>query len=143
MKKKITITNAYTWYNKGDAGILLGTVNTLKQIYGSKNIEIDILSFTPSEDKKRYCKDPVIKNVYSNVLNPRPYKHTKIGKLIAIVKLIVRTIYLSLMMKINLNKLVLKEEAFKSLSDSDLIVVCGGFLGGKKLDSLMHVFKCM
>ncbi|MGT2801208.1 polysaccharide pyruvyl transferase family protein [Streptococcus henryi] len=142
MKKKITITNAYTWYNKGDAGILLGTVNTLKQIYGSKNIEIDILSFTPSEDKKRYCKDPVIKNVYSNVLNPRPYKHTKIGKLIAIVKLIVRTIYLSLMMKINLNKLVLKEEAFKSLSDSDLIVVCGGgFLGGKKLDSLMHVFQ--
>lgn len=140
--KKITITNAYTWYNKGDAGILLGTVNTLKQIYGSENIEIDILSFTPGEDKKRYCKDPVIKNVYSNVLNPRPYKHTKIGKLIAIVKLIVRTIYLSLMMKFNIDKLVLKEQAFKSLSDSDIIVVCGGgFLGGKKLDSLMHVFQ--
>lgn len=42
MKKKITITNAYTWYNKGDAGILLGTVNTLKQIYGSENIEINV-----------------------------------------------------------------------------------------------------
>ncbi|BCP62264.1 hypothetical protein SUT380_14520 [Streptococcus parasuis] len=56
MKKKITITNAYTWYNKGDAGILLGTVNTLKQIYGSENIEINVLSFTPDEDKNVIVK---------------------------------------------------------------------------------------
>ena len=31
-KKVITITNAYTWYNKGDAGILLATIDTLKEI---------------------------------------------------------------------------------------------------------------
>lgn len=142
MKKKITITNAYTWYNKGDAGILLGTVNTLKQIYGSENIEVNVLSFTPDEDKKRYCEDPVIKDVYSNVLNPRPYKHTKIGKLVAIFKLIFRAIYLTLMMNINIQSLIEKEESFRSLANSDIIVVCGGgFLGGKKLDSLMHVFQ--
>ena len=45
--KKITITNAYTWYNKGDAGILLGTVNTLKKIYKDEQIQINVLSFTP------------------------------------------------------------------------------------------------
>lgn len=142
MKKKITITNAYTWYNKGDAGILLGTVNTLKQIYGSENIEINVLSFTPDADKKRYCEDPVITDVYSNVLNPRPYKHTKIGKLVAIIKLILRAIYLTLMMNINIRHLIKHEKSFASLANSDIIVVCGGgFLGGKKLDSLMHVFQ--
>ena len=140
--KKITITNAYTWYNKGDAGILLGTVNALKKIYGEDNIEIDILSFTPNEDKKRYCVDKTIKNVYSNVLNPHPYKHTKIGKIIAIFKLIIRYLYLSISMKFNFKGLIKKNESFKSLSSSDIIIVCGGgFLGGKKLDSLMHVFQ--
>ena len=54
--KKITITNAYTWYNKGDAGILLGIVETLKKIYNN-DVEIDVLSFTPDDDKIRYCKD--------------------------------------------------------------------------------------
>ena len=61
--KKITITNGYTWYNKGDAGILLGTVNAIKDIYGN-DVEINILSFTPEEDKKRYCRDKNIKNVF-------------------------------------------------------------------------------
>lgn len=140
--KKITITNAYTWYNKGDAGILLGTVNTLKKIYGEENIEIDVLSFTPEEDKKRYCEDKCIKNVYSNVLNPHPYKHTKLGKIVAIIKLIIRVVYLMLMIKFALKKLVKKEESFKTLASSDMLVVCGGgFLGGRKIDSLMHVFQ--
>ena len=74
---KITITNAYTYENKGDAAILLGTIDVLKKIYGN-NIEINILSFTKNLDKEKYsfCKN--IKNVESNILNPRPYKHTKL-----------------------------------------------------------------
>lgn len=142
MKKIITITNAYTWYNKGDAGILLGTVNTLKKIYGEKNLDIRILSFTPKEDKKRYCKDETITNVYSNVLNPHPYKHTKIGKVVAIIKLVIMYIYLYAFANLNLNYLINKYDNFKTLSESDFIVVCGGgFLGGKKLESLMHLFQ--
>lgn len=140
--KKITITNAYTWYNKGDAGILLGTVNALKKIYGEDNIEVNVLSFTPNEDKKRYCVDKTIKNVYSNVLNPHPYNHTRIGKIIAIFKLVIRCLYLSASMKFHLKGLIKKNKSFESLSSSDIIIVCGGgFLGGKKLDSLMHVFQ--
>lgn len=140
--KRITITNAYTWYNKGDAGILLGTVNALKKTYGENNIEINILSFTPEEDKKRYCKDKTIKNVYSNVLNPHPYKHTKTGKIIAIIKLIIRFLYLLIIMKFNFKTLIKKEKEFELLSSSDIIIVCGGgFLGGKKIDSFMHLFQ--
>lgn len=140
--KKITITNAYTWYNKGDAGILLGIVTALKQIYGINQIEFNILSFTPDEDRKRYCKDSSIKNVYSNVLNPHPYKHNKIGKIIAIIILIFKAIYYCIFSNLNVNFLKKKHKNIEVLADSDIIVVCGGgFLGGKKLDSFMHVFQ--
>ena len=139
--KKITITNAYTWYNKGDAGILLGIVEILKKIYG-KEIEINILSFTPEEDKKRYCKDECIKNVYSSTLNPFPYEHTRFGKLFAIMKLFFRMSNLYIRSKVSLNSLIEKEESYKILNESDIIIVCGGgFLGGKKYDSLMHLFQ--
>ena len=142
MKKKITITNAYTWYNKGDAGILLGTVNLLKQIFGEDSLDIRVLSFTPEEDQKRYCQDKVITAVYSNVLNPHPYKHTKIGKLIAIFKLSVKFIYLFIFSNLNLKYLVNKYNNYKTLYESDFVIVCGGgFLGGKKLDSMMHLFQ--
>ena len=140
--KKITITNAYTWYNKGDAGILLGIVSALKKEYGENNIEINVLSFTPEEDKKRYCKDKCIKNVYSNTLNPYPYKYTKIGKLFAIIKLFFRMCKLYLKGKISLNNLIKNEESYNILNESDIIIVCGGgFLGGKKYNSLMHLFQ--
>lgn len=138
---KITITNAYTWYNKGDAGILLGIVETLKKIYKNE-VSINVLSFTPEEDKIRYCKDKTIKNVYSNVLNPHPYKHTKLGKIKAIIKLIYSMLYQLIMINISKKKLIKKYNSYKSLNDSDYIVVCGGgFLGGRKFDSLMHLFQ--
>ncbi|MDD6224243.1 MAG: polysaccharide pyruvyl transferase family protein [bacterium] len=139
--KKVTITNAYTWYNKGDAGILLGIVETLKKIY-KKEIEVTVLSFTPEEDKKRYCQDNVIQNVYSNVLNPHPYQHTKIGKIFAIIKLFFQMIYQFMLIHINPQRLVKKYENYHALSECDYIIVCGGgFLGGKKFDSFMHLFQ--
>ncbi len=139
--KKITITNAYTWYNKGDAGILLGIVEALKKIY-SGNVEFTILSFTPEEDKKRYCKDSTIKNVYSNILNPHPYKHTKIGKLVAIVKILLKLLKIQIMMILAFDKISDKNETLKALKESDIIIVCGGgFLGGKKFDSLEHLYQ--
>ena len=138
---KIVITNAYTWFNKGDAGILLATIDCLKKICGP-NVEFDILSFTPEEDKKRYCTDKCIKNVYSNVLNPHPYKHTKIGKFVAIIKLFFSMFYQLLMTKINIKYLIKKCDNYRVLDGADLIVVCGGgFLGGKKFDSIMHLFQ--
>jgi len=137
---KIVITNAYTWYNKGDAGILLATVDVLKKIY--TNPEISILSFTPEEDSKRYCKDKAITEVQSNILNPHPYKHTKIGKCFAIMKLALKLIKTQFNIKFCFKRFISKNRNMTLLNDSDLIVVCGGgFLGGKKLDSLMHVYQ--
>lgn len=139
--KNIVITNAYTWDNKGDAGILLGIIESLKKVYDD-DVEFNVLSFTPDKDKTKYCVDKSIKNVYSNILNPRPYKHTKIGKLYAIIKLFFKMIYLQFMLKFCKEKLIKKNETFRIMNNSDIIVVCGGgFLGGKKFDSLMHLFQ--
>lgn len=139
--KKIAITNAYTWYNKGDAGILLGIIETLKKVYNN-DVEFTILSFTPNEDKKRYCKDGAIKNVYSNILNPHPYKHTKFGKIMAMMKIFFKMLKTQFMLKFNFKRAVKKDETLKALNDSDIIIVCGGgFLGGKKFDSLEHLYQ--
>lgn len=138
--KKIVITNAYTWDNKGDSGILLATVELLKKIYG--DLEINIFSFTPEKDKSKYCKDNTIKNVYSNVLNPYPFKHNFLGKTFAVIKMFIKMIYLVVMSHISLKTLINNYEELKILNESDLIIVCGGgFLGGKKYDSFMHVFQ--
>lgn len=138
---KITITNAYTWYNKGDSGILLATIDCLKNIYGN-NLEINVLSFSPEEDKKRYCKDPVIKEVYSNILNPHPYKPGKIGKTIAVIKLFFKMLYIQFNMLCFKKKFLQKNKILNILNNSDMIIVCGGgFLGGKKFDSLMHLYQ--
>ncbi|ERK32148.1 polysaccharide pyruvyl transferase family protein [Clostridium intestinale] len=139
--KKITITNGYTWYNKGDAGILLGTVNAVKEIFG-EDIEINILSFTPNEDKIRYCKDVKIKNVFSNVLNPYPFKKTFLGKRVAIIKLVFKMLTHYLKFNFLGEKFINSQENIKILKDSDLIIVCGGgFLGGKKFNSFIHLYQ--
>ena len=140
MVKKITITNAYTWHNKGDAGILLATIDTLKKIY--KDVEFTILSFTPEIDRKHYCEDKSIKNVYSNILNPHPYKKGKLGKIIAVIKLFLKMIGTQFGLTFFKKKTIEKHESLKAIQDSDIVIVCGGgFLGGKKFDSLMHVYQ--
>lgn len=139
--KKITITNAYTWYNKGDAGILLGIIEFFKELYNN-NVEFTILSFTPEEDAERYCKDKTIKSVYSNILNPHPYKHTKFGKIFAIFKLFITFLFTQIKFNFFFKNLVKTNKTIKAMNESDFIVVCGGgFLGGKKLDSLMHLYQ--
>lgn len=139
--KKITITNAYTWYNKGDAGILLGIVESLKKLYNN-DVEIDVLSFTPEEDEKKYDEERCIKRFYSNVLNPYPYKHTKLGRILAIIKLFFNMIYQLLMINISKKQLIKKNKSYKSINDCDYIVVCGGgFLGGNKFNSFIHLFQ--
>lgn len=139
-KKKITITNAYTWYNKGDAGILLAIIDTLKKLYNS--VEFNVLSFTPDVDRIHYCDDSSVKEVYSNVLNPHPYKKGKVGKTIAIIKLFFKMIMIQFGLTFFRKKTVNKHDNLKALQDSDIIIVCGGgFLGGKKFDSLMHLYQ--
>lgn len=133
---KISIISAYTWYNKGDAAILMGTITELNEFYGSENIEINILTFTPELDEKKYKSHfKNVNKVKSNIFNPYPVKKTKFHKGIAIFKMAMEYGFFKIK-KSRLNKL----ESYKTCLDSDLIVICGGgFLGGNKYNSLIHL----
>lgn len=138
--KKIVITNAYTWNNKGDAAILLSTIDVLNKIFDKP--EVDVLSFTPDLDRKKYSFQKTIKNVESNILNPHPYRHTKIGKIVAILKLITKAIYVRFRMSFFRKSYIDKNKTLKLIDRCDIILVCGGgFLGGKKFDSFMHLYQ--
>ncbi|MGI8351378.1 polysaccharide pyruvyl transferase family protein [Niallia circulans] len=140
--KKITVMNAYTWFNKGDAGILLGTLNEINRVFSKENIEINILSFTPEVDNSHYGKVENVKRVYSNILNPYPFNKTKKGKFIAITKLAYNAILNTILFFIFRGLAFKKMKQLSILKESDIIIVCGGgFLGGKKFNSLMHLYQ--
>lgn len=142
---KITIIDAYTWYNKGDAGILIGTINQINEYFkikGQKDLKIDIFSFTPDVDRTHYTKIPNVNNIYSNIINPYPFKKTKIGKIKAITKLAFSSITQNINFSISKNYAISRYKQLSILKDSDLIIVCGGgFLGGKKFNSLIHLHQ--
>lgn len=138
---KITVMNAYTWFNKGDAGILMGTLQEINDVVKEAH-EINILSFTPDTDATHYKKIKNVKGVYSNLLNPYPFKKNMIGKSMAIIKLglqcVFQLVFFFLFRPIALRMM----KSLKVLNQSDIIIVCGGgFLGGKKFNSLIHLHQ--
>lgn len=136
---KITIISAYTWFNKGDAGILMGTITELTEYFGEKNVEFNVLSFTPEVDRAKYKKffSNVIE-VQSNIFNPYPVKKDKINKAKAIIRMGLEYFYFKFF-TIFSSKLK-KNISIKLCEESDLIIVCGGgFLGGNKYNSLIHL----
>lgn len=135
---KIAITNYFTWYNKGDAGIIQGTIEVLKNIFGD-DIEINILSYMPNEDSKRFLKDKNVKGVYSNMVNPynqdtHIYEMSKLALVTNIIKNLIR-------ININKTKFLNNNKSMQVLDESDLIVVVGGgYLGGENLGSnIVHL----
>lgn len=140
---KITIISAYTWFNKGDAAILLGTLKELEEYYSDfdEDVEFNILSFTPDVDRKKY-KDisPNVNIVTSNLFNPYPVKKDKKNKLKAIFKMGLQFINMFILQLFSFKKLISRYEGLKICANSDLVIVCGGgFLGGNKYNSLMHI----
>ena len=61
----ILITNAYSFYNKGDAAIIIGMLKTIRKIY--PKAKISILSATPDIDEKYYAQYQA--ETYSRLLN--------------------------------------------------------------------------
>ncbi|WP_309089155.1 polysaccharide pyruvyl transferase family protein [Domibacillus sp.] len=142
---KVTIIDAYTWYNKGDAGILIGTLNQINNFYekeGIKDLKIDIFSFTPESDEVHYKEIKNVSEVQSNLLNPYPFSKTKAGKSKAIAKLAYNSIIQNITFKVSKKTAAKKYPQIKKMFESDIIIVCGGgFLGGKKFNSLMHLHQ--
>lgn len=133
---RIVITNAYTWGNKGDAGILLGTIDALLDIYGSE-LEVDILTFSPELDRKHYMGMPGVHGVFENVLSP--YKPNPLH---------IPVQYLNLMrgigqrIRLLFNNDGLNNESYKAIRDADYVIACGGgYLGGNGwAGNYLHLF---
>jgi polysaccharide pyruvyl transferase WcaK-like protein len=60
---KILITNAYTWYNKGDAAILIGMFKAIRVFI--PEAEITVLSILLMVEIKNCCKSKRERNIKS------------------------------------------------------------------------------
>lgn len=124
---KITIISAYTWFNKGDSAILMGTLTELNEVYKNKyNLEYNILTFTPDIYRENYkVLFENISLVESNMFNPYPVKKTTIRKGIAAAKmgmqylnLKFRTIKYSTLPQSNVLKFIFKDSSWIAIRPS-------------------------
>lgn len=53
----VTIINAYSWLNKGDAGIVLGTAHALRQVY--PRAQLTVVSMTPEADRIPFQQEQI------------------------------------------------------------------------------------
>ena len=126
MLMRILITNAYSWGNKGDCGILLGTVDLLRRLYG-RDLEIDILSFSQELDRKHYLKLPNIHGVYENVICPyRPNPlHLPWG-----IRILLDAAWQRSLLAVKA-PFLLKRDSYRAIQEADFVIACGGgYLGG-------------
>ena len=52
--QRVTILNTYSWFNKGDSAIVLGTVHALRCI--NPDVNVTIVSQTPQADRRPYAQ---------------------------------------------------------------------------------------
>lgn len=134
---KIVITNAYTWLNKGDAGILIGTIDLLRDIYGD-DLKVNILSFSPDLDAEHYRKLDCVEGVYENVISP--YKKNPLHIPVQYLNWI-RSKKQLYTLKFNPEKLM-KQDNFRVLKEADYVIACGGgYLGGNGIaGNYLHLY---
>lgn len=124
----ILITNGYSWYNKGDAGIILGTIKTLDQVFDDP--EYTILSFTPEVDQQSYPIDAEFLNDPLGI----EYNSHRFNKYLVPV----RGVMAALSAGTNRSP---KNPTLQAYAEADIVISCGGgYLGGHSLVSLTHVF---
>lgn len=133
---RIVITNAYTWGNKGDAAILLGTIDTLTEIY-KEDLEVDILTFSPELDREHYMRMKSVHGVYENVLSP--YKPNKLHIPVQYMNVVRGT---SQRIRLFFNKEGLNNESYQAIRECDYVIACGGgYLGGNGwAGNYLHLF---
>lgn len=127
--KKVVLINSYSDRNKGDLGIILGTINIIKSKY--PNCRIDAISSFTSEDNwfetehielKKY-----INKIFPNVIG-RVHKKSFIGKLYVVVRDIIKSFIIEFFpiwfLDIYLN--IFHSQTQKIIKKSDLIISKGG-----------------
>lgn len=122
------ILNTYSWLNKGDAAIVLGTVQAIRRFDSAA--EVTVVSMTPSQDRGPYGNVgiAVIAGPYSYLFESTdayPVRVVKFGVQMAAV-------VTGLLMSRGLGRRVLRlipakaRELAESIAAADAVVSCGG-----------------
>lgn len=125
---KIVITNGYTWNNSGDAGIVIGTIELLKQVFG-ENTEFTVFTGTPELDREKYA----INGIKAQFMNRMLVQGKKYLGFIPYNSycLLFQVLFSNLKLLFAKKYLNKNRENYRALKEADLIVVCGGgYLGG-------------
>ncbi|MFC1992671.1 polysaccharide pyruvyl transferase family protein [Chloroflexota bacterium] len=128
---KILIINSYSWYNEGDAAIIIGTLHALRE--HMPDAEITVLSMTPDVDREKYRKYDNRVQVLSNLLIP-PVDYSK--KLATALKYSFNIIKYTSIAKLHTIK-NLADQTLRAYVNTDLVISCGGdYIGGYQLGYL-------
>ena len=132
---KILITNAYSWYNKGDAAIVISTLYALRKHI--PDAEITVLSHTPDIDKKQYQRYDNKVQVFRLPLVPYPDYSRKLATgfkhLLDIIK------YTSLAKLPSARALT--DDVLAAYANADLVISSGGgYIGGYITGNLVQVY---
>lgn len=139
----ISLLHCYSDFNKGDAAIIIGTVQFLKETFND-DIEINFISTFSSRDKRFKSEHKIIKNycneIYTALFHEPFIKYrdkflyNSFAKIVSFIIQIIKFSIILLLLSVKLpQKLVLKllldSEEFKTFStlyNSDIIISKGG-----------------
>jgi colanic acid/amylovoran biosynthesis protein len=130
---KYSITHCYTDKNKGDAAIIIATVQLIKSI--DNNAEINMFSTYGIKDKRFVEDHKIIKN-YASTLYPGCFHDPEIlwgnsdkSRIISFFLIFLKSTFLLITKKNILLKIFYKKEEIKAINsflDSDIIISKGG-----------------
>lgn len=127
--KKIVLINSYSDRNKGDLGIILGTINTIKSKFS--DCTIDAVSSFSYKDEWFHSEHIELKK-YINKIYPtiigRVYAKSFVGKIFMVIKDIIKSIIIefSPMWFLNIYLKMFYNQTRKVIISSDLIISKGG-----------------
>lgn len=141
---KILITNAWSWYNKGDAAIVIAMVQSLRKFIPDANISV--LSGTPEVDRSKYEKYGI--KIFQRLRTVESNRKWKIIKGVEIFSPWIRRSLWAILYRLikkDIKWLKGKEsDVLDEYAESDVIVSCGGEViwgnAGYILPNLLEIF---
>ena len=132
---KILIINSYTWYEKGDAAVLIGMLYALRQQF--PDAEITALTNTPDVDRKHFQKYGerlrLLKNLFA-----APSHYSKLAKALIYIWEVIKY---TCLVKFWAPK-TLYNDTLKAYAEANIILSCGGgYLGGYHVGLLVHLTR--
>jgi colanic acid/amylovoran biosynthesis protein len=129
--KKILIINSYTWFEKGDAAIIIGMLYTLRQQF--PDAEITLLTKNPEVDRQHFQKYDARLRVFKNLLVVPP-NYSKLAKAFTYLWGVIKHACLAVFRAPK----ALYDDTLKTYADADMILSCGGgYIGGYYIIGLL------